>query len=189
VSRTISAAAQQWLDNSRMRTAHLVDIHSVQGIARATDWATHLDWNGNTYLSLGHVLGFSDITETGDIEISPVQISLSGIDQAYVALALRSQIVQQPVLIYKAVLDNEHRLLADPVLIFKGRMDGAVISEDPDAGTSTVSVTAWPAFAEITVKRGRFTTDPMEQALFPGDTIFAFASDAPKDLFWGRPST
>ena len=186
--RDIEPGALTRLTNDVVRTCHLVRISTGSGPARATDWAGDLIWDGNRYLALGHLLSIGDIVEGPDLEITSVTLSLSGVDQAYIALALSARLIQRELHIWRAIIDAEYKIVLSPILIFQGRMDGAVIEDDPDSGSCVVSVTAWSEFGDLTGVRGRYTTDPMQQALFPGDTIFMFASDAPKDLPWGRAS-
>lgn len=186
--RTFSAAATAVLLRDQVQTCSLMALHTTAGIARATDWAFDIDWDGNAYLSLGHILGFSDIVETPDLEFTPLTVSLSAVDQAYVALALQGSLVQQRLQVWRALMQNNGALISQPVLVWEGRMDGVVIEDDPDTGASTVSVTSWSEFGDLSAKRGRLTTDPMQQKLFPGDTFFLYSSDAPKDLPWGQAS-
>ena len=83
-------------------------------------------------------------------------------------------------------MDSAQALVIDPVLIFEGRMDSPVISENPDSGNSTISISATNSWVDFERKTGRHTNHEEQQIHFAGDKGFEFASEIITDIVWGK---
>jgi hypothetical protein len=153
-----------------------------------TDSFKDVVYDGNTYQAVGHLMGISDIEEAAEVIVSSVTLSLSGIDQVWISNVLQEDYIDRTVKIYTAFMDESWALVVDPVLIFEGRMDQPSIEEDPDAGTSSVSVSATNAWVDFSRKTGRHTNHEEQTLHFAGDKGFEFASEVTPDIIWGRPS-
>ena len=145
-------------------------------------------YDSNTYLAVGHLMGISDIEEAAEVIVSSVTLSLSGIDQVWISNVLQEDYIDRTVKIYTAFMDESWALVVDPVLIFEGRMDQPSIEEDPDAGTSSVSVSVTNAWVDFSRKTGRHTNHEEQTLHFAGDKGFEFASEVTPDIVWGRPA-
>jgi len=188
MDRSSSSAFQTEVAKLQNRPAHLVEVIFDDETVYMTDAYKSITYSGNEYLAVGSFMGFSDIEEAAEVIVSSVTLSLGGIDQAWISRVLTKDYIDRVVKIYTAFLDDSQALVVDPVLIFEGRMDQPVIAEDPDAGTSSVSVRATNAWVDFTRKTGRHTNHEETQIHFPGDKGFEFASEIVKDVIWGRPS-
>ena len=151
-----------------------------------TDAFKDISYNSNTYTAVGHFMGFSDIEEAAEVIVSSVTLSLGGIDQVWVSRVLNKAYIDRTVKVYTAFLDDALALVVDPVLIFEGRMDTPTIQENPDAGTSSVSVTATNAWVDFSRTTGRHTNHEEQQVHFAGDKGFEFASEIVSDIKWGK---
>jgi hypothetical protein len=165
---------------------HLVEVYFDDQTVYLTDSYKTITYAGNDYSGVGHFLGFSDIEESTEVVVSNVTLSLSGIDQVWISNALNQDYIDRTIKIRLAFLDASQTLVIDPVLIFEGRMNQPSISEDPDGGKSTVSVSATNAWVDFSRKTGRHTNHEEQQIHFPGDKGFEFASEIVKDVIWGR---
>ena len=165
---------------------HLVSVETDEGTLYLSDGYRTITWDGHDWSAVGYFLGFSDIQESASLQVSSVTLSLSGIDQVYVALFLQNHYLDRQVKIYKAFLDADMALIADPVLIFDGRIDQPVISEDPENGTSTVAVKASDQWVDFERTPGRHTNHAEQQLHFAGDMGFEFADQIVKTIRWGR---
>lgn len=186
MDRGSSAAFQTEVAKLQNRPAHLVSVHLDSGTVYMTDYYKDITYGGNTYQAVGHFMGFSDIEEAAEVIVSNVTLSLGGIDQVWVSRVLSEDYIDRTVKIYTAFMDSTDTLIVDPVLIFEGRMDQPIISEDPDAGTSTVAISATNAWVDFTRKTGRHTNHEEQQIHFSGDKGFEFASEIVKDVIWGK---
>ena len=186
MDRGTTAAFQTEIAKAANRPVHLVEVHLDSGVTYMSDGYKSITHDGNEYLGLGHFLGFSDIEEAAEVIVSSMTVSLSGVDQVWISNLLQNDYIDRTIKIYTAFLDNSQALVIDPVLIFEGRMDQPVIGENPDDGTSVISVSATNAWVDFQRKTGRHTNHTEQQVYFSGDKGFEFASEIVKDIVWGK---
>jgi len=184
--RTTSAAVSAQIAASKNTPVHLVEITLGGTVYRMTDAYIPLTWNGNDYSQAGHFLGFSDIEESTTLQVSKLTVSLSAIDRVYVSLLLAQDYLDRPLSIYKGFLDAASALVADPLLVFDGRIDSPMIQENPENGTATIAITASNSWVDFERRIGRFTNHEGQQNHFPGDLGLNFSSEIVKDLVWGK---
>lgn len=166
---------------------HLASVHLDSETLYMNDSYKTINYSGNDYLGVGYFMGFSDIEEAAEVMVSSMTLSLSGIDKTMINLVLNNNYINRVVRIYTAFLDvDSHVLVIDPVLIFEGKMDTPTISEDPDGGTSTVSVSATNSWVDFDRKTGRHANDVEQQRLYPGDRGFEFAYRNTSKLLWNK---
>ena len=143
--------------------------------------------SGNVYLRTGGFLTFQGLQETGELLVNQVTATLSGVDTAAaMQKVLNDDFLDRPMTIRFGLRNSFFQLIDDPIIIFQGRMDGPTINEDPDSGSSTVSVRGTPAFADFGRKPGRHTNHEEQTFYFPGDKGLEFVSEIPKVISWGR---
>ena len=188
MDRSSTSAFQTELAKDQNQPVHLLSVHFDDETLYMTDAYKDIVYNSNTYIAVGHLMGFSDIEEAAEVMVSSVTLSLSGVDQVWIRNVLSKNYIDRKVKIYTAFLDAAQALIVDPVLIFEGRMDQPTIQEDPNSGQSTVAVSATNAWVDFSRKTGRHTNHEETQIHFPGDKGFEFASEIVKDVIWGKPS-
>jgi hypothetical protein len=119
------------------------------------------------------------------MQIPTVSITLSAVDQSWIAVALTKEYIDRTVRTYKAFIDYANGVVSDPLLIFDGRMDAMPIQDDPDGGTCTIAVSATNQWSDFERRPGRHTNNNEQQALFAGDKFFEFAGQANREIKWG----
>ena len=184
--RGMSASVKTEIAKPANRPCHLVSLHFDSGTTYITDYHRKLTYDSNDYLAFGSLLGATDIEETSELMVSSMTLSMSGIDQTMISAFLSDDYIDRTVKIYKAHINDSGAVIADPILIFEGRMDEPVIEEDPDAGSSSVQLKVTNQFTDFLRKPGRHTNHEEQQVHFPGDMGFEFASEIIKDIKWGR---
>lgn len=190
--RSATAAVITELGKTKNQPVHLIEVTVEDADGNAivtyiTDAWTDIAWGGNTYLALGHFLGFTDIEETADVQVNSLTLSLSGVDQAWISAFLSYFYIDRPVKIYKAFLDGTTMaVVPSPILIFEGRMDEPGIEENPEDGSCIVTVSATNIWVDFERKAGRHTNHEEQQIFFPGDLGFQYASEVVSDITWGR---
>jgi hypothetical protein len=137
-----------------------------------------------TFTALGPFLQFGNVDESADFQINQVTITLGGIRDGDLALFLENQYLDQPIKIFRVWYTSEGAMIDDPVMIFDGRIDKPVISDDPDNGI-TIGCSASSQWVDYERRAGRHTNPSEQTFFFPGDTGFKFANIAIKDLKWG----
>ena len=185
MDRNATPAFLSELLKSRSEPCYLLEFAFDDGTIRLTDaWKT-VTWGANTYNASGHFLNFSGLRETFDMQIPSVSISLSAVDQSWIAVALTKPYIDRPVRIYKAFIDYANGVVTSPLLIFDGRIDAMPIQDDPDGGTCIISVSATNQWSDFERRPGRHTNHNEQQALFAGDLFFEFAGQANHEIKWG----
>jgi hypothetical protein len=84
-----------------------------------------------------------------------------------------------------AMLNAGLQVIADPVLIFDGRMDRPSISVDPDSGTTVCTIDGVSHWTDFERRPGRHSNNNEQQKHFPGDLGFDQVASLPDDIFWG----
>jgi hypothetical protein len=186
MDRSASASVLTELAADSNHPIHLLEIVFDSTTIRLSDAPRPIEWSGNEYQGMGHFLGFSDIEETAELQVTSVTGSLSGVDQTYVALFLTETYLDRTVNLYKAFLNTSESVITDPILIFSGRISGVAIDESPDSGTASISVSAASQWVDFQRRPGRHTAHSEQQIYFSGDKGFEFSSEISKELKWGR---
>ena len=183
--RGMTTAMKNAISGDSIVGGHLLEVILDSQTHYLTDLFNDVDWNGNTYIALGHFLQFDKIDETSDVRVNDVTVTLSGVDQSFISIFLQNDYVNRRARIYFAAW-NGSSLVTDPVMLIDGLMDQPVIADNPETGLSTVAVRVsnqWADFDRIT---GRRTNHDLQQIYFPGDKGFEFASQQYRQLTWGR---
>ena len=185
--RGSTAEFQTEVTKSQNMPVHCVSVHLDDYSLHMTDSDQSIEFGGNEYLGLGKFSSVSDIEESSQLIVSSMTLSLSGVNQEWISIVLNEEYIDRQVKVYTGFLDvDTHVLITNPVLIFDGRIDAPIISENPDGKTSTVSISVTNAWVDFTRRTGRHANNEEQQALFPGDKGFEFASQNITDLVWGE---
>ena len=104
--------------------------------------------------------------------------------KASLATALDEDYQGRTATIWAAPLDSEHRIVSDPVIVFKGRMDTMPITMGR-SGEITVNLES--RLVDWERARVRRYNDADQQAEYPGDLGLQFVEQmVEKQLIWGR---
>jgi len=148
------------------------------------DLTSSVSGSSRTYLSNGHLKNISGVNETNKPTKNTLALTLSGVDQTYISIALSENIINSDVYIYRGFLDTNNALIADPFLLFFGTIDEYKISDNTDTSNITLQITShWGNFSKSS---GRVTTDNSQQRFFSGDKGMEFAALTVRDIKWGR---
>ena len=86
--------------------------------------------------------------------------------------------------VYKGFLNSSEAVIADPFLLFKGRIESFSIDETINNSNANIVVAShWSDFSKI---EGRKTNTGSQELHFSGDKGFEFASQTVQDIKWGR---
>tara|TARA_R110002074_G_scaffold213503_1_gene383254 strand:- start:128 stop:679 length:552 start_codon:yes stop_codon:yes gene_type:complete len=181
--RTISAATASALENDNFNLATLIQFEFSTNI-RLTDWDRNLTALSNTWVSSANVLSFGSSSESSDLAVNGIDITLSGVEQTYVAIFLTNNYIDVPVKLYRAVLNNADVVIGDPILVFDGLITGFAIEDTEDS--SEISITTASHWADFEKLNGRKTNHNSQVLHFPNDEGFEFAAKTIKDLRWGK---
>lgn len=139
---------------------------------------------GEEYTGSGTLLGIDAVEETAAIQANGTKITLSGISSAAVSLALQEPYQGRPVEILLALFDASNTLIADPSILFSGRADQMILSDE--GTTCTIVLTAENRLLDLQRARIRRYEHQDQKIDYPTDRGFEYVSviqDVP--LKWG----
>ena len=148
------------------------------------DLTSSVSGTSRTYLSNGHLRSITGVNETNTPTKNSLSLSLSGVDQTYISVALSENIINDNVYIYRGYLDTNNALISDPFLLFYGTIDEYKISDNTTTSNLILTVTShWGNFSKTS---GRTTTDNSQKRFFSSDKGMEFSALTVRDIKWGR---
>lgn len=186
MSRDLTPAVVAQAQAAACEVVHLVELKLDEptGTIRLTDAYRSIEWNGDTFLATGHLLGIGEIEESSDAIVRRVAIQLSGVDLTYVALLLAQDYLDRQITIYKAFLDGAAGVVTSPVLMFYGLIDCPTIEEDGQ--TCRITVEASNKWIGSGRRPGRHTNHEDQKVEFPDDTGFQYVAGLMNTpVIWG----
>jgi len=183
MTRTLTTAVKNELATDSLQPITLVYINVGTGY-RFTDHYKDVTYDSNTYSASSLFTSISSVKESSEIEISNMTVSFSGADQTIISLFLNNNYMEKEAEIYKGFLDNNEQVIADPFLLFKGRIESFSIDESIEQSNANIVLAShWSDFSKI---NGRKTNTNSQQLHFANDLGFEFASQTVQDIKWGR---
>jgi len=183
MARGLTTAFKNALATKNIKPAYLVNINFSTPIYFTTT-GFDIVYDGNTYTKQGFLLNISNVSESTDITQGTLRISLSGVDQTYIAVVLNNIVTNKQVKVYLALLDTDNSLISDPYLLFDGKIKSFAIEEKDSESVVTLQVASrWADFDRI---NGRRTTESSQQIHFANDRGFEYASVEMRNIQWGK---
>ena len=183
MARGLTTAVNNELATDKLNPITLVYINVGTGF-RFTDHYKDVTFDGNTYSASSLFLKVSEVTESSQVDVANITIDFTGADQTIVSLFLSNSYMEKEAEVYKGFLDANQAVIADPFLLFKGRIESFALEEDSTSSTLSISIAShWSDFERI---QGRKTNTSSQELYFSGDVGFDYASQSVSDIKWGR---
>ena len=187
MARGLSSSVKTELATGIIDPVLLIDIEfstPVYLTNASFDITSNISGTSRNYLSNGHLRRITGVNETNRPTKNTLSISLSGVEQTYVSVALNENIINDNVFVYRGYLDSNNALISDPFLLFYGTIDEYKISDNTTTANLILSITShWGNFSKTA---GRTTTDNSQQRFFSSDKGMEFAALTVRDIKWGR---
>ncbi len=183
MTRNLTALATTESQGALVRAVALVKLQFDSGDVRVWSGRGQLTWNAETYEGVGDLGKISAVEEGVEQKAFGIGLELSGVPVELVSIALDEDVQGRTCQLWLGFLDGAYTLVADPVLVFQGRMD----TMDVELGdTATVSLTAESRLVDWERARIRRYTDADQQESFAGDKGFEFVNETvEKEIVWG----
>ena len=183
MTRTLTTAVKNELATDSLQPINLVFINVDSG-SRFTDHYKDVTYDSNTYTASSLFTKLTSVKESSKIEVSNITLSFTGADQTIISLFLNNNYMEKEAEVYKALIDSNEQVIADPFLLFKGRIESFSIDESINQSNANIVVAShWSDFKKI---EGRKTNTNSQQLHFANDLGFEFASQTVQDIKWGR---
>lgn len=182
--RIVDTTAAAKLSTRQYGAAVFAELGFKSGTLRVHSGANGqvLSWQGFDWYGAGEMGTLSAIDEDDQLQAGSVELGLSGLDATVVSAALNEDYLGRPAKLWFAVLDEEHKLIGEPIGPFSYTMD---IMDGVVGPTSAVKLTAQNKLADWARPKERRYTDTDQQQEFPGDLGLEFVSQmVDKELEW-----
>jgi hypothetical protein len=136
-------------------------------------------------VGVGTLGAISPIEETKSVVANGVSLSLSGIPEEMIALAMGEKYRGRNVYIWMALFNvSDGTLILNPEQVFAGRLDTMSIS---DAGeTSTITIACESRLIDLERSRERRYTNEDQKYLYPADASLRYVAGLQgKEFPWG----
>ena len=187
MTRSLTTAVKNQLATNDIRPVHLITIGFGTPV-NITDCSFSLtssvSGSSVTYSASDFVLDVSSFNEQTDITKATINLTLSGADTTFIAVVLNENVVNDDVTIFRGILNSSNALIADPILLYKGTIDGFDINEDNTKSLLNLKIVSH--WADFDKKSGRKTNNTSQQRFFSNDVGMDFASEMVQDIKWGR---
>lgn len=127
-----------------------------------------LSWNSQTWVGTGALIGLGNIDETDDVKAQAGSVTVNGVPSAMVSLFAQSLGAGKQGIVRLAMLDASNAVVADPKIIFRGRLDGAVIDEKT-VESPVATLTYEHELADLKRPREWRYTNSHQQKFYSGD--------------------
>ena len=182
MTRSLTAGVIAELATNKLNPVELIYLGISTG-TYYTDHFSNLTFNGNTYTSSSLFLGSSEVQETADVSVNNLTLKFSGADTTIISLLLNNDYMNKPANLYRGFLDDSGTLIADPFLLFEGRI--ANFSLEENATTSSINIIIASHWADFEKVQGRRTSENSQKLLFSTDKGMEFASQTAQKIKWG----
>lgn len=181
--RGLSETFKTHLAGNRFELSALVEIEAADSTTvRYTDAAHDIDYGGATYSAQGNFLSFSDVEENTELVVTKCSIIISALDVANISLFGNSGIINRPVTIRNAFIDQDSTVGA--IIVFQGKISSYSIADA--RATATITLEIANTFANFEKTNGRMTNNGSHQSYFPDDYTMENAHEDLEDILWGR---
>lgn len=185
--RSLTAGMQSAISATVIRPVYLVRLEfGASTVIYLNDTGNNISWSGQTWLGNGWLQPVKSVQETPDVKATGCEITLMGTITQLVTYALTDARIGNGCEVYLGLLDANQALIADPYLLFKGKLDVPTITQSDDEFTITIS---YESELRGLFRKNEFRyTDEAQKALFSGDRGFQYQSTMETwDGYWGKP--
>lgn len=182
MTRTISSGLLAAISSASSQPFLAVELLFDSGALRLWTGYGPRVIDSETYTGTGVLMRFDGLEEVSQLEARSATVTLSGIPNSIVSIAL-----QEPYQGRTGRILFGDRSTSDVAVVFSGLIDVMPIRDGPEV--STIAVTIESKLVELERPRIRRYTQESQQALHAGDTFFSFVADlVDKEIPWGRKS-
>lgn len=184
MARDITSGFQTEIEASQLRPILLLKAEFDSGNVFMFTGVGTISWGGDDYLGGGNLLSIESIEETNELKAASTRFKVSGVPSSSLSLALSEDYQGRPISCYFGVLNSSGAIIADPYLVFKGKMD---IMEITDSGeTSEIIISAENDLIDLRVSRPRYYTPEDQKIDYPSDKGFNFVPNIQDiTISWG----
>ncbi len=183
MSRNLTTAVSNQLSADELQPFFAIKLNFDSGSLKLWTGYGDITVDSETYTGGGQFLAVSPVEETVEVAARGVTMSLNGIDASLITLALTENYQTRSAKVFLGVLSSG-AVVADPYLVFDGRMD--VMTIDDNGETATISMTAESRLIDLERPKLRRYTSEDQKLNHPDDIGLDFVTSLQeKEIAWG----
>lgn len=172
--RDLTPATEAAFQAAHVPSLILIEMDFPTGFLRLTNAGMNVSWSGHTWYGAGDLGALDAVQETATLEAPQLSFQLSGIRPEYVGVALGQHYKGRDLRIWEAPLDADYRVIADPAVVWLGRMDTLDIELGQTATLTMTSISRLDDWNRAKVRRYNHEDQQID---YPGDLGFAFVEE------------
>lgn len=185
MSRSLTSAVNTIFESSSVTPFLAINLAFDGGNFLAWTGYGNITFDSTTFVGAGDFLSVSPIKESSEVQANGIDITLSGVPSSLISSALNETYQGRTCKLYLGVLDSSNAVVADPYVLFSGRMD--LMNIDDSGEKANISVTAESRLIDLDRTRERRYTSEDQKIDFPNDQGLEFITDLQdKEIIWGR---
>ncbi|MNV41407.1 hypothetical protein D3C71_1330420 [compost metagenome] len=167
-----------------------LDLTRFPSVNQKVCWTDHVHdviVNGITYRAAGSLLKISKVNTQNVLNNKTVTLTLSGLDENTTVIVNSNQFRNAPLLIEKAILQENTNVVAKKGVYFRGMTSTPDITVDYKTGLIAINISARSIF-DLTAKPSYSrSNNSTHQFAFNGDMFFECANrDLGEDTMWRK---
>lgn len=184
MSRDLTAGVQAAIEATQVQPFLLFEGLFANGYVRTWSGYGDLVWDNKTWLGVGTLGGVSAIQESAEIQANGISVTLTGIPSEFISLVLQESQQGKSGKVYIGFF-NESGIIANPHLVFEGKLDIPSIQENGD--DATVTITYESRLIDLQRPRETRYTHEEQKREYAGDLGCEFVPTMKEiTLNWGR---
>jgi hypothetical protein len=186
MARSLDASFEAATLATLVRPILFVELAFTSGAVRVWSGLGDFTWNAATWTGAGTLMGVSSIEETEEVRSAGITLTLSGVPNVMLSLALAEPYQGRACVVHIGALNtNTNALIGSPYTVFKGKMDLMTIDEGQEE--STIAVSAESRLVDLERARERRYDHHDQQIVHPGDMFFEYVpSIVEAEIVWGK---
>jgi hypothetical protein len=189
MARTLTAGMQTAVAAENGEIIHFIELQFSGGTQRISTGVVTMSWDSQTWTAIGGALTINAVTESPDLSASSIGVTLSGVDQTILNVLLTENYIGRVAKVWMVHLSSG-AVIADPLLLFSGFMDGGWSIKETRGQSGTVTITSQlvSRLSRLDLMRGIQTNVTSHQAIYPGDRFFEHVNTlARTPIIWRVP--
>lgn len=176
----VDTALATALAGDNFEYAYVVDL---PGGLSYTNHGKDLTIGSTIYVSNGLLVKFSNVKQSQELSLDSYSIEISNVDNT-VAKAYASGNYRGLESVIRIAIMVDDVVLGTPFILYKGTLDSFSVRERNNNSILSLKLTShWASYNQ---KAGRYTSDTLQQDLYPGDRIFKYAHVEQNNIGWGK---
>ena len=184
--RNVTSAWQTAIAQSVIRPVLFFEFQMAGGMyLRYWTGAFDVSWNGNTWQTAGQLKGLGTITESIDKDTA-VTATLMGEPTALLSTIIGNVLQNGTGKIWLGMLDTNYNIIADPHLLYVGKLSTCEL--DDDINEATVALGYDAKLVPMRDPKDYRYNQECQQIFYPGDTGFEYVEQLTIGFsgYWGK---